>query len=104
MGNALADQTQMGLVSLDVADLDGMTKYYCDAVLLDVASSDGAEVALGRYDIPANILWHSPPLRYAGPNQTGLFHTTIPLQTCLAGQASKRTNARREPAPWSRVS
>lgn len=78
----LAADTSMGAVTLLVADLDGMTAYYRDAVALTVlpSPSDTAAadtVALGRGTTPLIILRAAPELIHASPRDAGLFHTAI---------------------------
>ena len=78
----LAADTSMGAVTLLVADLDGMTAYYRDAVALTVlpSPSDRAAadtVTLGRGTIPLIILRAAPELVHASPRDAGLFHTAI---------------------------
>jgi catechol 2,3-dioxygenase len=82
----LAADTAMGPVTLDVADLAGMTAFYRDVITLQVLSEDGPVVTLGRGTTPIVILRHSPELRHAAPGSAGLFHTAIlfPTQTDLA--------------------
>lgn len=77
----LAAATAMGAVTLEVADLDAMTQYYRDAVLLDVLATGPGQVTLGRNARPAVILRHSPELRHASPRDAGLFHTAILYDT-----------------------
>ena len=82
----LAADTAMGPVTLDVADLAGMTAFYRDVITLEVISEDGPVVTLGRGTTPVVILRHSPALKHAAPGSAGLFHTAIlfPTQTALA--------------------
>ena len=82
----LAADTAMGPVTLDVADLAGMTAFYRDVITLQVISEDGPVVTLGRGTTPVVILRHSPSLKHAAPGSAGLFHTAIlfPTQTALA--------------------
>ncbi|BDZ55128.1 VOC family protein [Agromyces marinus] len=91
----LAADTAMGAVTLRVADLDAMIRYYRDAVTLDLISHDGPVAVLGRRGRPAVILQHAPELRHASPRSAGLFHTAIlfdtreALATALLSVASK---------------
>ena len=55
----LAADTAMGPVTLDVADLEGMTAYYRDAVTLQVLSEDGPVVTLGRAGTPIIATWNA---------------------------------------------
>ncbi|WP_228266679.1 VOC family protein [Ornithinimicrobium ciconiae] len=89
----LAADTAMGAVTLDVADLDVMTAYYRDAIALQVLSSQGSEVTLGRGTEPVVILRHSPALKAASPGQAGLFHTAILFETQEALAAAVATAA-----------
>jgi catechol 2,3-dioxygenase len=74
---SLAAETAMGAVTLNVADLDAMTRYYRDAVGLQVLTADGPVVTLGRGERPVVVLEHSPALRHAAPHEAGLYHTAI---------------------------
>ncbi|USQ81775.1 VOC family protein [Ornithinimicrobium faecis] len=89
----LAADTSMGAVTLDVADLDVMTAYYRDAIALQVLSSEGSQVTLGRGTEPVVILRHSPELKAATPGQAGLFHTAILYDTQEALAATVATAA-----------
>ncbi len=95
----LAADTAMGPVTLDVADLDGMTACYRDAVGLSVLDATGPVVTLGRAgdlgtaSLPLVILRHSPTLKHAGPREAGLFHTAILFETQAALAAAVYTVA-----------
>jgi catechol 2,3-dioxygenase len=91
----------MGAVTLLVADLDAMTAYYRDAVALQVLSSDGARVTLGRGTNPVIILEHSPELGHAGPRDAGLFHTAILFDTERALAAAVYSTAGRHPGTFT---
>lgn len=99
--NMLADDTAMGAVTLNVADLDGMTAYYRDAVGLQQLSADGPRVVLGRGARPVVVLEHSPELRHAAPNQAGLFHTAIVFDTQAALAAAVYSVAQRHPGSFT---
>ncbi|PJJ73494.1 catechol 2,3-dioxygenase [Diaminobutyricimonas aerilata] len=101
MTDRLAADTAMGPVTLDVADLDGMTAYYRDAVTLDVIGSEGAVVTLGRGDVPVIRLRHSPELRHAAPRQAGLFHTAILFDSEAALAAAVYNVATRHPGSFT---
>src|SRR5690606_9225062 len=77
MTRQLADATTMGAVTLRVADLDLMRRYYRDAVGLDELGDDSGLAVLGRNGVPIMVLEHAPELRHAGPNDAGLYHTAI---------------------------
>lgn len=97
----LAAGTDMGPVTLDVGDLDVMTRYYRDAVTLEVLASAGATVTLGRAGTPAVILRHSPALTKAAPHQAGLFHTAIVFDTEAGLAAAVASVARRHPGTFT---
>lgn len=77
---------RMGEVTLWVADLAKMITYYRDAVGLTLISEANGEAVLGHGDTTLVVLQHKPELKYAAPNQAGLFHTAIlyPSQAALA--------------------
>ena len=77
---------RMGEVTLWVADLAKMITYYRDAVGLTLISEANGEAVLGHGDTTLVVLQHKPELKYAAPNQAGLFHTAIlyPTQAALA--------------------
>jgi catechol 2,3-dioxygenase len=97
----LAADTAMGPVTLLVADLEGMTAYYRDAVALTVLSSAGDRVTLGRGTEPVIILEHSPALKHAGPRDAGLYHTAILFDTERALAAAVYSTARRHPGSFT---
>ncbi|MFK4731161.1 VOC family protein [Agromyces mediolanus] len=71
----------MGAVTLRVADLDGMIRYYRDGVTLELLSHDGPVAVLGRGSTPIIVLEHAPELRHASPRDAGLYHTAILFDT-----------------------
>ncbi|QYI98803.1 VOC family protein [Curtobacterium flaccumfaciens pv. flaccumfaciens] len=77
----LAADTGMGAVTLRVADLDTMIRYYRDGVRLSLLSHDGGVAVLGRGSTPVVVLEHAPAMRHAGPREAGLFHTAILFDT-----------------------
>jgi catechol 2,3-dioxygenase len=93
----LAANTSMGAVSLLVGDLDEMTKYYRDAVSLQVLSEAGNTVTLGRGTSPVMILTHAPELKHASPRDAGLFHTAILFDSEAALAASVYSVAHKYP-------
>lgn len=125
----LAADTAMGAVTLDVADLDVMTRYYGATLGLDVLSSQGSVVVLGRAarggdaatggatgsagaasmspvtDTAINtaivVLRHSPELRHAGPSEAGLFHTAILFETQAALAAAVYSVAQAYPGSFT---
>jgi len=76
----------MGAVTLWVADLDTMIRYYRDGVGLQLLSHVGNRAVLGFKDLEILILEHKPLMKHASPHEAGLFHTAIlfPSQAALA--------------------
>ncbi|MFT3834757.1 MAG: VOC family protein [Micropruina sp.] len=77
MSELLPGETRMGRVSLDVADLDALTAFYRDVLLLDVQGERSAEVDLGRGGETLVTLRHRPDLPKGERRTAGLFHTAI---------------------------
>ncbi|MGX5697000.1 VOC family protein [Agromyces soli] len=71
----------MGAVTLRVADLDAMIRYYRDGVTLELLSHAGPVAVLGRGATPIVVLEHAPELRHASPRDAGLYHTAILFDT-----------------------
>jgi catechol 2,3-dioxygenase len=82
----LPADTHMGAVTLWVADLDTMIRYYREGVGLQLLSHVGNRAVLGFKDIEILILEHKPMMKHASPHEAGLFHTAIlfPSQAALA--------------------
>lgn len=97
----LAADTAMGPVTLRVADLDAMTRYYTQAVPLTVLTAVGPMVVLGRGTDPVVILEHAPELRRASPRDAGLFHTAIVFNTESALAAAVASVARHAPGTFT---
>jgi catechol 2,3-dioxygenase len=70
-------KTGLGSVTLKVADLDLITRYYADGVGMTVLSHAGDRVVLGRKGVPLLTLEHTPLLRHASETAAGLYHTAI---------------------------
>jgi catechol 2,3-dioxygenase len=93
--HTLPDATAMGTVSLDVGDLDAMTAFYRDVILLDVLTSSGDITELGRDGLTLVRLRHRPGLPRAERRTAGLFHTALlhpdraSLATTLASVAAR---------------
>jgi catechol 2,3-dioxygenase len=83
----LAADTAMGAVTLRVADIEAMTRYYRDGVSLRVLNEGESSVVLGRGLVPVVILQHAPELKHASQKDAGLYHTAIVFETeeALAG-------------------
>lgn len=99
--NKLAADTSMGPVTLLVADLDGMTAYYRDAVTLQVITDSEGSVTLGRGAEPLVILEHSPTLAHAPTGAAGLFHTAILFESQSALAAALYSVARAQPGTFT---
>jgi len=97
MSDLLAADTAMGAVTLRVGNLDAMTAYYRDAVVLQVLEQSGDTVTLGRGSTPVMILQHAPELKHASPRDAGLFHTAILFDTEEALAASVYSVAQKYP-------
>ena len=95
--NLLAADTSMGPVTLRVGNLDAMTAYYRDAVVLRVLDETSDTVVLGRGTTPVVILKHAPELKHASPRDAGLFHTAILFDTEEALAASVYSVAQKYP-------
>lgn len=82
----LPADTHMGAVTLWVADLDTMIRYYREGVGLQLLSHVGNSAVLGFNDLEILILEHKPLMKHASPHEAGLFHTAIlfPSQAALA--------------------
>ncbi|CAN5406047.1 VOC family protein [soil metagenome] len=84
--DSLAAGTGMDAVTLLVEDLDVQTRYYHDALALDiiedpadrlVAGGRRDVVTLGRGGTPLVVLRHTPGLPRPARGQAGLYHTAI---------------------------
>ncbi|WP_394553326.1 VOC family protein [Agromyces sp. MMS24-JH15] len=97
----LAADTGMGAVTLRVADLDGMIRYYRDGVTLELLSHDGPVAVLGRGATPVVVLVHAPELRHASPRDAGLYHTAILFDSRAALATALRSVASRYPGTFT---
>ena len=80
----LPANSDMGAVTLWVADLELMLKYYRDVIGLKVLSELGNKIILGHENRKILILEHKVGLKNASPSDAGLFHTAILFQTQAA--------------------
>ncbi|WP_282827406.1 VOC family protein [Gulosibacter sediminis] len=101
MNEKLAADTTMGAVTLFVADLDAMIRFYRDGVALDLLAQEGDTAYLGRGAKTLVMLKHSPALKHAAPHQAGLFHTAILFDTEAALAASVYSTAQRYPGQFT---
>ncbi len=91
----------MGAVTLRVADLDAMIRYYRDGVTLDLLSHDGPVAVLSRGATPVVILQHAPELKHASPRSAGLFHTAVLFDDQAALAAAVYSVATRYPGTFT---
>jgi catechol 2,3-dioxygenase len=101
MTELLAADTSMGAVTLLVADLDGLTAYYRDAVSLSVLDETVNAVTLGRGTTPLIVLEHAPELVRASPRDAGLFHTAILFETQASLAAAVYSVATKAPGTFT---
>ena len=82
----LPADTRMSQVSLDVGDLDLMTRFYSEVLLLEPVAAAGDTVSLGRGGRELVVLRHRPDLPRGERRTAGLFHTALlhPDQAALA--------------------
>ncbi len=73
----LPADTRMSKVALDVADLDLMTRFYSDVLLLEPIGQAGGAVSLGRAGRELVVLRHRPDLPRGERRTAGLFHTAL---------------------------
>lgn len=73
----LPANSDMGAVTLWVAELDRMVRYYRDAVGLTLISEINGRAVLGFENREIVILEHKPGMKHASPHEAGLFHTAI---------------------------
>lgn len=71
----------MGAVTLRVADLDKMLRFYRDTLGLQTIAEYDSTVVLGKGSSPSLVMEHYPALRNAGPSDAGLFHTAFLYET-----------------------
>lgn len=79
-GDLLPADLTMAEVTLYVADLDLMSAYYRDALLLSELKRTDTTSVLGR-DIPLVVLIHAPGLPAPSRHEAGLFHTALLFDT-----------------------
>lgn len=87
----LAERLEMGVVELNVADLNAVKDFYQQAVGLDVLSEDTKQVTLGNGSREVIRLIHTPQLKDAPVGSAGLYHTaTVFTSRAALAQAVKR--------------
>ncbi|MFZ7086738.1 VOC family protein [Curtobacterium sp. RRHDQ10] len=97
----LAASTGMGAVTLRVADLDRMIRYYRDGVRLELLTQDGGRAVLGRRTVPVVVLEHAPEMQHASPGAAGLFNTAVLFDTQADLAASLYSVATQYPDTFS---
>jgi catechol 2,3-dioxygenase len=97
----LAPGTGMGAVTLRVADLDAMIRYYRDGVTLDLLAEEGGLAVLGRGTTPVVLLEHTPGLEHPAPGSAGLFHTAVLFETEADLAAALYSVATRYPGTYT---
>ncbi len=75
--------TQVGLVSLTVADLDRSLTYYIEALGFALLRREGQTAILGAGEAPLLALTELAGARYWPGNNTGLYHFAILVPTRL---------------------
>jgi catechol 2,3-dioxygenase len=101
MTDALAAATSMGAVTLEVADLDAMTRYYSEGVGLEVIGSGPGQVTVGRGSVASLVLRHAAGLRHAPRSAAGLFHTAVLFDSRAALAAAVYSVASHYPASFT---
>lgn len=91
----------MGAVTLDVADLDAMTRYYTEGVGLDVIASAPGQHTVGRGAVASLVLRHAAALRHAPRSAAGLFHTAVLFDSRSALAAAVYAVATRYPTSFT---
>lgn len=92
---AAPDGTRMDTVELLVRDLDKLTKFYSEAVTLDVLDQSGNTATLGHEGVASIRLRQEKDLPPAAPGSAGLYHTAVLFQspnrlaTSLASMAER---------------
>ncbi|RII43274.1 VOC family protein [Galactobacter valiniphilus] len=91
----------VGTVTLKVADLDGMIRFYHEGVGLAVIAQEGDSAILGRHGVPALVLEHEPALKHAANGAAGLYHTAILFDSRADLAASVYSVARKYPSQFT---
>lgn len=74
----LPESTKIGIVELNVRDIDVVARYYQDTIGMRLLSSDARSVTLGAAK-PALRLIHTPDAASRAPRQAGLYHVAYVL-------------------------
>ena len=96
----LPDATEMGVVTLAVADLDRMLAFYRNAMGLQVLAQDRGTAVLGRSGRPVLILDQDGTLSHAPATAAGLYHTAFLFDTAAELASVVYSVARAYPAQF----
>ena len=96
----LPDATEMGVVTLAVADLDKMLKFYHGALGLQVLAQDRGTAVLGRRGVPVLILDQDGTLSHAPVTAAGLYHTAFLFESAAELASVVYSVARAYPAQF----
>jgi catechol 2,3-dioxygenase len=103
--NLLPAATSMGAVTLWVAELDSMVRFYRDGVGLDLISHQGDRAILGQHHPKRAreivILEAKNQMRHASPGQAGLFHTAILFDTEISLARAVQSVASQYPSSFT---
>lgn len=77
MSNSATAPMQIGLVTLNVRQLDRVADYYRQLLGLDIAGRDGDTLRLGVGDTPILELRGNDSFEQRDPRSAGLFHTAF---------------------------
>ena len=97
----LPAQSDMGAVTLWVADLDKMIRYYRDAIGLELFSEVNGRAFLGQGTTTIVILESKPGMKYASPGEAGLFHTAILFSSQAALAKAVASVAKQHPGTFT---
>ena len=97
----LPAKSDMGAVTLWVADLDKMIRYYRDAIGLQLFSEVNGRAFLGQGITTIVILESKPGMKYASPGEAGLFHTAILFSSQAALAKAVASVAKQHPGTFT---
>ena len=97
----LPAKSDMGAVTLWVADLDKMIRYYRDAIGLELFSEVNGRAILGQGTTTIVILESKPGMKYASPGEAGLFHTAILFSSQAALAKAVASVAKQHPGTFT---
>ena len=97
----LPARTEMGAVTLWVANLDAMVIYYRDGIGLELLAQDADRAVLGYKGREIIVLESKPSMRHASPHEVGLFHTAILFDSQSALAAAVHSVATKYPGTFT---